>query len=105
MDISFIKFYNEVLKGEKFKGLGIEAKVIYCCMLDRVSLSEKNGWQDSRGRVFIYFTRAEIASILECSERSANRVFKRLKDAALISQGKCTGKSKPIYVKIFPVQE
>jgi hypothetical protein len=39
-----------------FKSLNCEAKVLYGLMLDRMSLSMKNGWVDQENRVYIYFT-------------------------------------------------
>ena len=38
-----------------FKALSCEAKVLYGLMLDRMSLSIKNRWLDSEGKVYIYF--------------------------------------------------
>lgn len=39
----------------RFKHLSSDAKLLYALMLDRMSLSARNGWYD-RGRVYIYFT-------------------------------------------------
>lgn len=38
-----------------FKGLSSEAKILYGLLLDRMSLSIKNGWFDEEGRAYIYF--------------------------------------------------
>ena len=33
----------------------MESKILYSLMLDRASLSAKNGWLDEDGKVFIYY--------------------------------------------------
>ena len=38
------------------------AKLLYALLLDRSTLSQKNGWQDDEGRVYIVYPIAEIAA-------------------------------------------
>jgi hypothetical protein len=40
-------------------------------MLDRMSLSLKNGWLDDEGRVFIYFSVETLWSSLDAAEENA----------------------------------
>ena len=40
----------------RYKGVPLEAKVLYGLLLDRVGLSARNGWLDDNGRVFLCFT-------------------------------------------------
>ena len=47
---------------ERFKSISAEAKILYGILLDRMSLSRKNGWLDEQGRVFIIFTLEEAMS-------------------------------------------
>ena len=53
---SFYRFPKQLMTGEQFKRLSMDAKVLYGLMLDRMGLSAKNGWRDELGRVFIYFS-------------------------------------------------
>ena len=41
------------------------AKLLYALLLDRSTLSQKNGWQDSEGRTYIVYPIAEIAEMLD----------------------------------------
>lgn len=48
---SFCHIPNVLLTEESFKRISAEAKVLYGLLLDRISLSAKNGWLDAEGRV------------------------------------------------------
>ena len=39
-------------------------KLLYGILLDRISLSKKNGWIDSDGYVYIIYTIAELQELL-----------------------------------------
>ena len=41
---SFYRVPRLLIKDERFKGLSSDAKLLYGLMLDRLSLSMKNGW-------------------------------------------------------------
>ena len=45
-----------LIKDERFKGLSSDAKLLYGLMLDRMSLSMKNGWLDEENRAYIIYT-------------------------------------------------
>ena len=53
---SFYRVPKTLLTDPRYKGVSIEAKVLYGLLLDRMGLSAKNGWYDEQGRVFIYYT-------------------------------------------------
>ena len=57
-------------------------------MLDRMKLSEMNGWCDDRGRVYIIFTRDEACRVLGFGKDKAARVYSELETAGLIEQKK-----------------
>ena len=46
------------------------AKLLYALLLDRSTLSQKNGWQDSEGRTYIVYPIAEIAEMLDKDRKS-----------------------------------
>ena len=97
---SFIKLPLVLFTDERFSALTNDMKLLYALMLDRVSLSVKNGWVDSKGRVYISFPLAEIEEKLHVASQKASRLLKALEKAGLIErvrQG--LGKPDRIYVK------
>ncbi len=70
-----------------------------------MSLSAANGWFDSKGRVYIYFTMNEVQEVLNCGHDKAIRLLAELdtmKGIGLIERVK-QGQGRPtiIYVKQF----
>ena len=53
---SFYRIPKVLLTDHRYKGVSMEAKVLYGLMLDRMGLSIRSGWLDGDGRVYIYFT-------------------------------------------------
>ena len=50
---SFYRIPKAFEKDEAYRNISLEVKYLYCIMLDRVSISTRNGWKDE-GHVFIY---------------------------------------------------
>lgn len=61
-----------------FGDLSTDAKVLYGLMLDRMSLSLKNGWLDEDRRVFIYFTAETIMEMLGCANGKCAKLLQEL---------------------------
>lgn len=99
-DFSFFRFPRALVKDERFCALSTDSKLLYGLMLDRMSLSIQNGWQDTEGRTFIYFTLEEIQATLSCGHNKAVRLLAELEQYALIERVK-QGQGRPakIYVK------
>ena len=53
---SFYRIPKVLFTEERFKSISAEAKVLYGLLLDRMSLSARNGWLDDEGRVYIIFS-------------------------------------------------
>ena len=53
---SFYRIPKALFQEPRFQSLSTDAKTLYGILLDRMSLSAKNGWLDEQGRVFIIFT-------------------------------------------------
>lgn len=72
-------------------------------MLDRMELSRQNRWLDGYGRVYIYFTHAEIQRELQCGHNKAVRLLKELDQESGLIQRKRQGLGRPdrIYVMNF----
>ena len=82
--------------------LSTDARTLYGILLDRMSLSVKNGWLDEQGRVYIIYTVREVQESLCCAEHKAVKLFRELEDIDLIVR-KRRGLGRPslIYVKDF----
>lgn len=85
--------------------LSTDAKVLYGLMLDRMSLSLKNGWLDDEGRVFIYFSLENIMEQLGCGRGKCTKLLQELDDQngigliTRVKQG--LGKPDVIYVHMY----
>ena len=99
---SFYRIPKALFTDHRFQGISMEAKLLYGLMLDRMSLSIRNGWLDSDGKVYIYFTLEDALAMLGFGKDKAVRLFKELDDIGLIERRK-QGQGRPtrIYVKNF----
>lgn len=87
--------------------LSSDAKILYALLLNRISLSAKNGWYDENKDIYIIFTRQKIQELLNLSDKTVSKAFKQLRYCGLIKERK-RGLSKPnlIYVgKIIHYEE
>ena len=102
---SFYRVPRILIKDKKFKNLSSNAKLLYGLMLDRMSLSMKNGWLDAENRVYIYYTTESIMNDLSCAKATAVKVLAELdsKKGIGLVEKKRQGLGKPdiIYVKNF----
>ena len=57
---SFFRIPKALFTEKEFASLSTDAKLLYGILLDRISLSKKNGWIDSDGYVYIIYTIAEL---------------------------------------------
>lgn len=102
---SFYRVPKLLFTEECFKSVSVEAKVLYGLLLDRMSLSVKNGWIDNDKRVFIICTINDIMETFGCADQKARKLLSELdnvKGIGLIER-KRRGLGKPdiIYVKNF----
>ena len=106
---SFYRVPRMLIKDENFKGLSSDAKLLYGLMLDRMSLSIKNGWFDDDNRAFIIYTIDNIMEDLGCGKDKAVKVVAELdqkKGIGLIEKvRRGLGKPDIIYVKNFIVSK
>lgn len=103
---SFIRIPRMLLKEEIFSSLTLQSKMLYSVLLDRMSLSMKNGWFDEENRVYIIYQISEIQSDLGFSKRKAMDYLAELETFGLV-QKKKRGFGLPsiIYVKSFLIQK
>ena len=72
---SFFRIPKLLFRDEAFKSVSTDAKVLYGLMLDRMSLSLKNGWMDTEGRVYIIYTIADIMEDMNCADQKAGKLL------------------------------
>lgn len=102
---SYYRIPRLLVTGSQFKDLSTDAKLLYGLLLDRMSLSAKNGWYDNNGRVYIYYPLDEVEADLCCGHGKAVRLMAELDSGTGIGliervrQG--LGKPSVIYVKQF----
>jgi hypothetical protein len=102
---SFYRVPRLLIKDERFKGLSSDAKLLYGLMLDRMSMSMKNGWLDDENRAYIIYAVENIMEDLGCSKPTCIKVIKELDadNGIGLIEKKRRGLGKPdiIYVKNF----
>ena len=102
---SFYRVPRLLIKDERFKGLSSDAKLLYGLMLDRMSLSMKNGWLDEENRAYIIYTLDNVMEDLGCAKATCVKIMKELDSDNGIGliEKKRRGLGKPdiIYVKNF----
>ena len=102
---SFYRVPRLLIKDERFRGLSSDAKLLYGLMLDRMSLSMKNGWLDDENRAYIIYAVENIMEDLGCSKPTCIKVIKELDadNGIGLIEKKRRGLGKPdiIYVKNF----
>ena len=102
---AFFRIPKVLMTDPHFRGISTDAKLLYGLMLDRMSLSVKNGWLDDNERVYIYFTLDEVCEQLCCKTDKAVKLFAELdadKGIGLIERIR-QGQGRParIYVMRF----
>ena len=70
------------------------ARLTYVLLLDRMTLSQKNGWVDVQGRAYVLYPLAGLAEDLQSSISSVTRALRELEAARLIER-RPNGFSKP----------
>ena len=75
---SYFRIPKALFQDRRFRQLSTDARTLYGILLDRMSLSAKNGWLDEQGRVYIIYTVREVQESLCCAEHKAVKLFREL---------------------------
>ena len=102
---AFYRIPKLLFTSDRFWNLSTDAKMLYGLLLDRMALSQKNGWVDEQGRVYIIYTVENIMESLGCGNKKAIQLLAELENKANLILRKKQGLGKPnlIYVKKFTV--
>ena len=77
------------------------ARVLYALLLDRAKLSQRNGWKDEKGRIYLIYPISNMAKDLGKSQTTIKKAMRELEDAGLLEkkrQGFCM--PNILYIKI-----
>ena len=102
---SYFRIPKALFQDCRFRQLSTDARTLYGILLDRMSLSVKNGWLDEQNRVFIIFTIEDVKRALCCADNKATKLLRELEKFGLIER-KRRGQGKPslVYVKNFSAE-
>ena len=75
---TFYRLPKALITDPRYKKVSDGAKILYGLMLDRLSLSTKNGWLDEQGRVYIYFTLEDAKELMSCGHDKAVKIMQEL---------------------------
>ena len=103
--LTFYRIPKLLVTDPYFRGLSSDAKILYGLMLDRMSLSARNGWIDEKNHVYIYFSIEDVMEMLACGKNKALKTMAELdiKEGIGLIERKKAGQGKPtlIYVRNF----
>ena len=80
---SFYRVPKALVKADPFQKMSGDAKLLYAVLLDRMSLSIKNGWQDKHGNAYIICTIEEVMDSIHCARQKAVKLLDELEQEFL----------------------
>ena len=99
---SFIRIPRKLMTDKLFANLSPLAKMLYALLLDRISLSSKNGWIDEQDRVYIIYQIRDIMEDLGLGKKKAMDLLAELESFGLVEkQRRGRGLPNILYVKSF----
>lgn len=98
---AFYRIPKSLITGRQFDDISVEAKLLYGLMLDRLSLSLKNGWFDDLNRAYIIYTIEDIMSDLHCGNQKAVKLLNELEKRAGLIIKKRQGLGKPSLIFVL----
>lgn len=97
---SFYRVPRLLIKDERFKELSSDAKLLYGLMLDRMSLSMKNGWFDDENRAYIHYTLDNIMEDLGCAKEKCVKVLAELDSKNAANRATATYTNNGTYSRV-----
>jgi len=75
---AFYQMPKELVSNPVFSVLSMDAKFLYCIILDRMHLSYRNRWVDDKDRVYIILKLSEVAKLMNCGLEKAGDLMAEL---------------------------
>ncbi|MBR2257076.1 MAG: replication initiator protein A [Blautia sp.] len=91
----FYRIPKLLITSEQFKDVSVESKLLYGLMLDRLSLSIKNGWFDALNRAYIIYTIEDVTEDMHSGSQKAVKLVAELEKKAGLIKKKRQGLGKP----------
>ncbi len=99
VDSQFLRFPLTLLANPRYRDMSLEAKFVYTLLLNRLTLSQKNGWVNEDNEVYLIYTREDAANTINISYKKAIAAFKELiEHGLLIEQRQGRGYPNLLYV-------
>lgn len=99
VDSEFLRLPLSLLANPRYKQMSLEAKFIYALLLNRMTLSQRNGWINENNEVYLIYTREEASNTLNISYKKAIAAFKELiRHGLLFEQRQGLGAPNLLYV-------
>lgn len=86
LENSFYQIPKELFVNPHYTQLSLASKTLYGLLLDRLSISMKNGRTDSEGNIYIIFSRKEASKKINLSDKTVTKAFTDLKNVKLIHE-------------------
>ena len=100
--VSFIRIPKLLLCDPMFADLTLGSIVLYGVLMDRMSLSDENGWRDDKNRVYIRYKIKDIQKMMNISEKTATTYLQGIENIGLVEKVKVgLGQGNILYVKNF----
>ena len=100
--MSFYRVPKLLITDPYFEDLDNEAKLMYGLLLDRMSLSAKNGWYDKERRVYIIYGQKKLMEAMHRGRNKVSDMLNALEKIGLIEREKDKRYNPDkIYVKMF----
>jgi len=98
---SFYRVPKALVKADLFQKMSGDAKLLYAVLLDRMSLSIRNGWQDKHGNTYIICTIEEVMDSIHCARQKVVKLLDELEQEFRLIERRRQGLGRPnlLYVK------
>jgi hypothetical protein len=101
----YYKIPKDLFENSGYKyTLNSDAKLLYALLLDRMELSRENGWVNSKGEIYLIFTRDELCEMLGLCRNTMTKAFRQLSAAGLIYE-KRRGRGLPNLIFIGKIKQ
>ena len=81
--------------------LNLTDALVYSALYSRTTLSEKNGWIDADGRIYIFYSIENLSEDLRKGQTVIKAALRKLTAAGLIETKRNFGAPNTIYVKPY----